>query len=289
MEFFIKHKLRRLRGKATKIYGGFRDMKEKEDYLDTQNFLGDNRIFPYEVYQRGTYMKCIYCGDFADSREHCPSRTFLKEPRPCNLPVLPACKRCNNSFSADELYVKTYIEYMKSAWLENKIDLKNDLKTNSIVIKAKDRVNEVLKTGQLRFDKRIGRILEKLAKGHCVYELTENYYGHEWVLKEISYTFRCFVEEKEWMSIELFEYIEGCPLPEIGSRTFRNMYVLDMDMEELESKKLNKNKHLVLMWNVVQEGNYEYVAFINHYGEIVVKIIIKDFLYAEISFEERVK
>lgn len=261
-------------------------MIEKEDYLDTKNFWGDNRLIPYEAYKRGTQMKCIYCGDFADTREHCPSRTFLQEPRPCDLPVLPACKKCNNSFSADELYVKTYIEHMKATWLGNKVDVKDKLKTNPQVIKAQEKVNEILKTGKIVFDNKIGLILEKLAKCHCVYELTENYYSHEWELKNISYSFRSFVEENVWDSIERVEYITDCILPEIGSRCFRNIRVLEAVMENIDSNQETR-QHLVLMWNIVQEGNYEYVAYLNCHREMIVKIIIMDFLYAEITFGRR--
>ena len=262
-------------------------MAEKKDCLDTQNFWGDNRLFPYEVFKRGTQMKCIYCGDYADTREHCPSRTFLQEPRPCDLPVLPACKKCNNSFSADELYVKTYIEHMKAAWLGNKVEVKSKLKTNPEVIEAQEKVNEILRTGKIVFDNKIGRILEKLAKCHCAYELTENYYSYEWELKDISYTFRSCIEENVWDSIECVEYITDCLLPEIGSRFFRNVYVLEAAVQNLENEKQETKQQLFLIWNVVQEGNYEYVAYLNRYKEMIVKIIIMDFLYAEIIFERR--
>lgn len=259
-------------------------MAEKEDYLDTQNFWGDHRLIPYEVFKRGTQMKCIYCGDFADTREHCPSRTFLQEPRPCDLPVLPTCKKCNNSFSADELYMKTFIEHMKAAWLGDKADVKDKLKKNLEVIKAQEKVNEILKTGKIEFDNKIGHVLEKLAKCHCVYELTENYYRHEWELKDISYTFRSCVEENVWDSIGRVECIADCILPEIGSRCFRNIRVLEVVMENIENYNRETRQQLILVWNIVQEGNYEYVAYLNRHREMIVKIIIMDFLYAEIIY-----
>ena len=73
-------------------------------------------------------MQCIYCGAPADTREHCPSRTFLKDPRPCDLPVLPSCSKCNNSYSADELYLKSFIVFMRAAWSGCQPEIKKKLK-----------------------------------------------------------------------------------------------------------------------------------------------------------------
>jgi len=53
---------------------------------------------------------CIYCGKAPDSREHVPSKVFLDEPYPTNLPVVPSCIECNNKFSKDEVYVACLLE-----------------------------------------------------------------------------------------------------------------------------------------------------------------------------------
>ena len=78
------------------------------------SFWGDSKMVPFIVYQRKSYMKCIYCGAEADTREHCPSKAFLELPLPTNLIVLPACNRCNNGFSSDELYVKHILIVLKA-------------------------------------------------------------------------------------------------------------------------------------------------------------------------------
>lgn len=57
---------------------------------------------------------CIFCLDIADTREHIIPRCFLNEPYPDNLPTLPSCRKCNNSFSLDEEYVMYLIDYLKS-------------------------------------------------------------------------------------------------------------------------------------------------------------------------------
>src|SRR5689334_70581 len=53
---------------------------------------------------------CVYCGGREETRDHVPSRVFLDAPFPENLPVVPACRRCNNSFARDEEYVACLIE-----------------------------------------------------------------------------------------------------------------------------------------------------------------------------------
>lgn len=52
---------------------------------------------------------CVYCGDWADTKDHTPPRFFLKSPLPSNLVTLPACKKCNLTFSSDENVVSTFM------------------------------------------------------------------------------------------------------------------------------------------------------------------------------------
>ena len=61
---------------------------------------------------------CVYCGGPDETRDHVPCRFLLDEPYPDNLPVLPSCRRCNNSLSADEEYVGCLIECAKAGSLE---------------------------------------------------------------------------------------------------------------------------------------------------------------------------
>src|SRR5580700_2734927 len=61
---------------------------------------------------------CIFCGGPEETRDHVPSRVFLDQPYPDNLPVVPACHRCNTSFSADEEYLACLIECAKAGSVE---------------------------------------------------------------------------------------------------------------------------------------------------------------------------
>jgi hypothetical protein len=53
---------------------------------------------------------CVHCAGQTDTRDHVPSRVLLDEPYPPNLPVVPACRDCNEEASADEEYVACLVE-----------------------------------------------------------------------------------------------------------------------------------------------------------------------------------
>lgn len=99
--------------------------------------------------------------------------------------------------------------------------------------------------------------------GHCVYELTEAYYECRWELKEIRYFFRSGVKEEEWDSIEREACLSEILLPELGSRLYRNLFVEASESEEVINSKGQLTEKIMLLWNIVQPENYEYVAYIN--------------------------
>jgi len=45
---------------------------------------------------------------------------------------------------------------MKAAWKGNKPEIKETLKNHPVVIKAQENVNNVLETGKIAFDNKIG-------------------------------------------------------------------------------------------------------------------------------------
>lgn len=50
------------------------------------NFTGDDRLMPFVDFSRSHLIYCIYCGAPATTREHAPSKAFLKKPYPSDLP-----------------------------------------------------------------------------------------------------------------------------------------------------------------------------------------------------------
>lgn len=69
-----------------------------------KKYYGDSRLNHF----------CAYCGNLAETEDHVPSRCFLDEPYPQDMPVVPCCHKCNHDFSEDEEYVSCIIDCMKA-------------------------------------------------------------------------------------------------------------------------------------------------------------------------------
>lgn len=252
--------------------------------FEFKGYWGADLLRPYVEYSKTGTRYCIYCGAIADTREHIPSKVFLNKPLPGDLPTLPACKNCNNSFSSDELYVNTYVECVK-AICESK-DIKSmeiRLSDRKEIREAKTAVKATFDNGFFDVDSRIERILYKLAIGHIVFELFDcyniDYYSVADVI--IKYVFKCSLSEREWRMLETIELLDKEVLPEIGSRSFRNLFVLDTKLQSIQDDNNTVLHHFFMDWTDIQDGIYRYIAYYNN-GEIIVKMIIRDYLYGEI-------
>lgn len=247
--------------------------EELEKFWRSGSYWGDLKMIPFISYQRKSNMKCIYCGAAADTREHCPSKTFLEPPLPTNLIVLPACNRCNNGFSSDELYVKTLLNVIrkKRAGVET-LDEFDRAEEKTAVISA-ERILRL--NGQIR-DPRVERILLKLAIGHAAYELSELLFD-DWkgYLETIEYVWRPQIVEADWESLSAPVVIKDGVLPEVGARSYRNVYIT----EALDGD----GKSMFMDWNEVQAGSYKYIAYYDN-EKLIVKMIIKELLYSQVVF-----
>jgi hypothetical protein len=260
-------------------------------------YLGDECIRHRIVYDANRYCECIYCGKPADSREHIPSKVFLEKPYPDNLFLVPACKKCNNSFSADELYTWFIIQTLKKLYYENKYIeskmVKRRFKNHPVIIaKVNEDLREFLKEiidrtkGNDIYNyksKRIERILEKLAVGHSVFELSEGYYieDEEWSVSNIAYAFAPSLSQNEIDDFEQAIDISNQLLPEIGSRVYDHIYVV----QAMTSNENIGFQFVMLDWVDIQEEKYRYICA-NSVNEIVVKIVIDEFLYTSITFSK---
>lgn len=66
-----------------------------------------NNVF----YNDGDLRKCLYCGNYVDSKDHTPSRFLCKTLKSEQSRItVPCCKICNNKFSAIELRCKYILE-----------------------------------------------------------------------------------------------------------------------------------------------------------------------------------
>lgn len=208
---------------------------------------------------------------------------------PSDLPVLSACQNCNNGFSSDELYTRTYIECLKAVLIDNNLDC---LHVESTDRKEKREVKLTIKKAldqkMLIFDDRVGRVLLKLAIGHAVYELSEGYHSLAWdgIPLYTKYIIRATVSEKEWNYLEFAEAMNDKILPVVGSRVYRNLLVCQLPLKSFEDSS-DVNLNLLMMdWTDIQDGEYRYIAYLDD-DKLVVKMIILDFLYGEVVFKRK--
>lgn len=169
-------------------------------------------------------MSCAFCGGKTETRDHCPSRVFLDEPYPENLPIVPACGACNNGFSLDEEYVACLI----SCTIAGSTDpaLLRREKTSRI-LRGKSALRSRLEASWnmvgagIEFQpesERVTSVITKLAQGHALHELGES--CHEPLTELVIRPLLHFSsDERSW-----FEHPEAATVwPEIGSRAMQRL------------------------------------------------------------------
>ncbi|MBR0542035.1 MAG: hypothetical protein IJK26_07510 [Clostridia bacterium] len=258
-----------------------------------ESWIPDNKK-PYVCFNRNSEHFCIYCGKKSDTREHIPSKAFLRKPYPSDLAVLPACSSCNNSFSDDELYTEIYIDALKHlSGYSNDISIENKDRVfkNSAFLDAQNDVKLFYETGSIPNRKQIERVILKLAIGHLVYELSEGYGGVEWAgnPESIEYNFAFALNDSIIENYNEFVSLNGKILPEVGTRTYNNILVFEAKLSPCESIP-NSNKQLIMPlafmnWVDVQDGNYRYMAWMEDGKTFVIKIVLHEFCYAKIVFK----
>jgi hypothetical protein len=259
-----------------------------------REYLGDDRLRHRIVYEANESL-CIYCGEIATSREHIPSKVFLEEPFPDNLYLVPACSKCNNSFSQDELYtwfiIKILEQYSGKCLNENL--KKRSISHPDIYGKAKKDISDFADMfsddSALMFEfksKRIERILEKLAIGHAVYELSEGYFsgGSEgWQALMIKYAFAPALSQEVMDDFNAINIVNDLLWPEIGSRIYENFYAITFSLNEVNGDNSTSLGGCFFDWVEIQSGVYRYITNFAS-DEIQVKIVIDEFLFAEVVY-----
>ncbi len=241
--------------------------------MDQLKDLADNRLF------RG----CVYCGSSPETRDHVPSRVLLDEPFPAQLPIVGACKTCNEGFSTDEQYVACLIECACLGHVDP--DQHRRQKVARILRKApalRARLEAARTTEgeQILFavePERIRNVMLKLAKGHAMFELS-------WFADREPASFW-------WAPIHLLSdedraSFEDVAPPvifgEIGSRAYQRMAVLQTTLRGRDGEE-QIVQVLFNDWVDVQEGRYRYIAT-DQDGEVHVRIVIGEYLAGEVRW-----
>ena len=212
---------------------------------------------------------CVYCGGSPDTRDHVPARVFLDEPYPTNLPVVGACRRCNEGASSDEEYVACLLEVAACGSADT-----SDLRRPKITRKLAEQpglARRLADSMVIRDDDqwvspehtRVDRVLDKMARAVWAFETGEPTSGIS------SLVSACPLASLSYDELRTFESIEPPSLlPEVGSR---------MMIRVLEAQ----GQMVTNAWEVVQAGRFAYA--VDCRSSNVVKMVIRDYLAIEVE------
>ncbi len=204
---------------------------------------------------------CIYCSAIPETRDHVPSKVFLDDPYPDNLPIVHICLKCNQKFSLDEEYVAILVDITKAKEFAPSYMMRDKVKKilNKKQALRRDILSAVLGKSSYEFlskSQRVMNVLVKLAKGHILYDQGLPQFEAP---KNIEIGLLKNFSEKERMKFE--EVFPISALPEVGSRALQSIVAN------------GKNA-----WREVQKGQYRYLTT----PECLVRIVLGECVWAEL-------
>jgi len=217
-----------------------------------------------------TLEACAFCGGETGTRDHCPSRVFLDEPFPDNLPVVPACSTCNASFSADEEYLACLISCVIAGSTDP--DKMPRAKTKRI-LKHKPALRAQIEQARSEIDgttvfnpenERVFAVITKLAQGHALYEVHESCTCKPDCVECLPLS---LMTDEQW---DVFENPEPVAIwPEVGSRAMQRL-ITGTDV-------------FPGGWIDVQPGLYRF--HVTYGGSVDVRIVISEYLACYVCWE----
>lgn len=212
---------------------------------------------------------CLYCGGRTETREHIPPKVFLDSPYPENLPVVSACRACNEGYSLDEEYAACLIECAITGSAKNvqREKIKRILSKKGAL---RSRIeNARVESGEFAGfkveDERFSRVANKLAEGHLLFEQNEPGFSHSEPLN-CRYGILADLTEEERQEFEQASHLDL--LPEVGSRALQRM-VFD-------------GERISVPWIEVQRGVYRYL--VPSVG--VVRIVLGEHVWVEVERQD---
>lgn len=222
---------------------------------------------------------CIHCAkticEVETNRDHVPTKSLLKNPYPCNLPVVTICKDCNLSFSLDEEYFVSFLSSVLVGSTDPSIQfipaarriLSRNIKLRARIDDSRDEVvisdNCPKNCFRPEVD-RISRIILKNARGHAFFE-----YG-EPMLNDPTHVLFTPLEMLTQKQRDSFLTINPQKFwPEVGSRMMTRVI---------------SGQDLFKSWVVVQDEVYRYA--IVQQGGVLVRTVLYEYLATEVYWEE---
>lgn len=215
---------------------------------------------------------CAHCGGPDETRDHCPSKVFLDEPYPENLPVASSCQPCNAGFSVDEEYVACLLECVIAGEAAAEKLSRASIRRSVAGNRRLQRDLEVARTerdGRIIWmpdADRVRLVALKLARGLVDFELNEPRL--------------CDPEILEFAPLMLLtddarEEFEGRPggfalWPEIGSRAFHRVFGNHED-------SFNNG------WIVVQRNRFRYR--VSQDDGMRVRMVLREYLALDVAWD----
>lgn len=215
---------------------------------------------------------CAHCGGPDETRDHNPSKVFLDEPLPENLPVASSCQPCNAGFSDDEEYVACLLECVVAGHAEAARMPRASIGRS---IAANRRLQGELlaarteKDGQLTWNPdagRVRRVAVKLARGLVDFELNE---------PRLDEPEHVGIAPLMLLSDDARREFEGEPggfalWPEIGSRAFHRLVGFHEDSFENG-------------WIVVQHDRFRY--HVTQEDGMRVRMVLREYLAMDVGWD----
>lgn len=214
---------------------------------------------------------CVHCGGPYETDDHAPSKVLLDRPYPQNLPVVPACAACNESFSRDEEYLACLLECVLAGHADpahiHRASIAEKLRRQPALL---HRLASARREGAggaewaVETD-RARRVILKLARAHAAFEMNEPRLDEPTRIRMSPLT---LMSERERLTFE------GGPgpltlLPEVGSRALSRLLVVG---DEVFAEG----------WLVVQPERYRYLVTFD--PALTVKMVIREYLACEVSW-----
>jgi len=214
---------------------------------------------------------CAYCAGATETRDHIPSKVFLDEPYPTNLPVVPACRSCNVSFSLDEEYVACLLECTIVGSANP-----NDIQRTKVkqILSRRPALRARLARAQQRtlfgevsfaieFD-RVRKVALKLARGHAAFELNEPQFADP---SSVTILPSMLMTEEQRKDFEAPPGSTTGPSvgawPEVGSRAMQRIVTGEF-------------------WVVPQPGRYRYLASVE--DGVLIRMVLSEYLACEVRW-----
>lgn len=219
--------------------------------------------------RRSKDMICIYCGKSAQTREHCPPRSFFPEHDfPNNLRVLPACEACNKGFSHAEEIVRDYLDCIYDCFCNNK-----SIEGYLEVIHGYADFTEHSKT----LIEEAETVFIKVAQGLAIYEMSECFGDCGWSAEVEDFICKHWVTSDIWNRLD--DPITIDVFPELGTRASDGFFIAPI----LSMDGVASIGSFSMMWTELKENVFNYVVWLED-DIIKVRMILRDFFYIEVDF-----